>query len=118
MNRAELADRLSREGVPDALYDIPGVHPVPLQLDAAYFLRPEGDDWLVGLRQRSQDSVLARFATEAEACARLYDVITQVPPPVPGAAERIAELLADSDEIQRRAWEDFERAPRPGGEDS
>ncbi|WP_329139525.1 hypothetical protein OG552_33685 [Streptomyces sp. NBC_01476] len=113
MNRAELADRLRREGIPDALYEIPGVHAVPLQLDAAYFLRPEADAWLVGLRQRGQDSVMARFGTEAEACGYLYDTVTRVPPPVPGGPERVARLLANSDEIQRRAQEDFERAPRP-----
>ncbi|MCM2411080.1 hypothetical protein [Streptomyces sp. RKAG290] len=111
MNRAELVDRLHREGTPDALYEIPGVHGVPMQLDASYVLRPEADEWLVVLRQRGQDSVMASFGTEAEACRYLYDTITRVPPPVPGGAERIARLLADSDEIQRQAQEDYDRAP-------
>ncbi|MFE4691480.1 hypothetical protein ACFRH6_15630 [Streptomyces sp. NPDC056749] len=115
MNRTELTERLRREKVPDALYDIPGVHGVPVQLDAYYVLRPEGDAWPVLLRQRGQEEVIARFGTEAEACGYLYDTLTDVPPPVPGAAERIDRLLTDAAEIQRRAEEDFERAP--GGED-
>ncbi|KPC79519.1 MULTISPECIES: hypothetical protein [Streptomyces] len=111
MNRTELTERLRREGVPDALYDIPGVHGVPVQLDAYYVLRPEGSAWPVLMRQRGQDSVIARFGTEAEACLYLYDTLTDTPPPVPGGAERVNRLLADADEIQRRAEEDFERAP-------
>ncbi|MFB8025377.1 MULTISPECIES: hypothetical protein [unclassified Streptomyces] len=111
MNRTELTARLRREGVPDALYEIPGVHPVALQLDAYYVLRPEGTTWPVLLRQRGADEVIARFGTEAEACTYLYDTLTDVPPPVPGGPERVDRLLADADEIQRRAEEDFERAP-------
>ncbi|MBM7436764.1 hypothetical protein [Streptomyces sp. HB132] len=115
MDRTALTERLRREGVPDALYDIPGVHGVPVQLDAYYVLRPEGGAWPVLLRQRGQDSIIARFGTETEACLYLYDTLTDVPPPVPGGAERVDRLLADADEIQRRAEEDFDRAP--GDED-
>lgn len=111
MDRTELTERLRREGVPDALYEIPGVHGVPMQLDAYYVLRPEEDAWPVLLRERGQESVIARFGTEAEACRYLYDTLVDVPPPVPGGAERVDRLLADADEIQRRAEEDFERAP-------
>ncbi|MEU1486305.1 hypothetical protein [Streptomyces sp. NPDC005752] len=116
MDRTALTERLRREGVPDALYDIPGVHGVPVQLDAYYVLRPEGDAWPVLLRQRGQDSVIARFGTEAEACLYLYDTLTDVPPPVPGGAERVDRLLADADAIQRQAEEDFERALRGEGD--
>lgn len=111
MNTAELTERLRREGVPDALYEIPGVHAVPVQLDAYYVLRQEEDAWPVLLRQRGTDEVIARFGTEAEACRYLYDALTDVPPPVPGGPERVDRLLADADEIQRRAEEDFEQAP-------
>ncbi|MFE7751585.1 hypothetical protein [Streptomyces sp. NPDC057428] len=111
MNRTELTERLRREGVPDALYDIPGVHGVPFQLDAYYVLRQEADAWPVLMRQRGEDSVIERFGTEADACRYLYDTLTDVPPPVPGGAERVDRLLADADEIQRRAEADFERAP-------
>lgn len=111
MNTAELTERLRSKGVPDALYEIPGVHAVPVQLDAYYVLRPEGDAWPVLLRQRGADEVIARFGTEAEACRYLYDVLTDVPPPVPGGPERVDRLLADAEEIQRRAEEDFDRAP-------
>ncbi|MEV0007662.1 hypothetical protein [Streptomyces sp. NPDC047973] len=114
MNTTELTERLSREGVPDALYEIPGVHPVPIQLDAFYVLRPEDGTWPVLLRQRGEDAVIARFATEAEACAYLYERLTDTPPPVPGGPERVERLLADADGIQRRAEQDFERAPDTG----
>ncbi|WP_328913299.1 MULTISPECIES: hypothetical protein [unclassified Streptomyces] len=115
MNRAQLTERLRRENVPDALYDIPGVHPATLALDAAYYLRREGGDdgrWVVGMRQRGTDTTMADFLTEAEACGYLYDTITRVPPPVPGGAEQVERVLGDggAGEIQRRAWEDFHRA--------
>ncbi|MFF4243695.1 hypothetical protein ACFYY2_04400 [Streptomyces sp. NPDC001822] len=113
MNRTELAERLRREGVPDALYEIPGVHGVPFQLDAYYVLRREADAWPVLMRQRGEESVIERFGTEAEACGYLYATLTDVPPPVPGGAERVDRLLADADEIQRRAEEDFEQALGP-----
>ncbi|MFC8226664.1 hypothetical protein [Streptomyces sp. NPDC057287] len=111
MDTTELTERLRREGVPDALYEIPGVHPVALQLDAYYVLRREGDAWPVLLRQRGTDEVIARFDTEAEACRYLYDTLTDAPPAVPGGPERVDRLLADADEIQRRAEEDFDGAP-------
>ena len=117
MNRTELADRLAREGTPDALYDIPGVHRVPIQLDAYYVLRPEGDDWLVLLRQRGEDTVLARVPTEADACDSLYGLLARAPSPAPDAAERIAQALSHTDEIQAEAWEDFERAVRRADDD-
>ncbi|WP_327290531.1 hypothetical protein [Streptomyces sp. NBC_01198] len=117
MNRAQVAARLAREGAPDALYDIPGVHPVPIQLDAFYVLLPDpGGGWLVVLRQRGQDAVLGRYATEAAACARLYDLVTELPAPPPGGAERVARLLADSAKIQRQAWQDYDDAPPPDGD--
>ncbi|MEU0135114.1 hypothetical protein ABZ172_13985 [Streptomyces sp. NPDC006296] len=114
MNRTELTERLRHEGVPDALYEIPGVHRVPVQLDAYYVLRPEAGNWPVLLRQRGREEVIARFGTEAEACGYLYDTLTDVPPPVPGGAERVDRLLADADAIQRRAEEDLDRAPDDG----
>jgi len=116
MNRAELVERLRNADVPEALYEIPGVHDVPVQLDAFYFLRREADAWVVGLRQRSRDQVMERFVTEAGACEYLYREITRVPPPEPDGS--LEELLADSEQMQQQAWEDFERAPQdePGGE--
>ncbi|MFI9649129.1 hypothetical protein ACIHAA_22855 [Streptomyces sp. NPDC052040] len=118
MNRTELADRLRSAGVPDPLYEITGVHAVPLQPDAYYFLRPEGARWAVGLRERSRDTDVRHFATEAEACAHLHHLLTRVPPPSSEAAEPLERLLADPEEIQRQAWEDFHHAAGHGrGED-
>ncbi|MBX7552920.1 hypothetical protein K1Y78_34100 [Streptomyces sp. tea 10] len=109
MDSAELVERLREADVPEAFYDIPGVHDVPIQPDAYYFLCREVDGWTVGLRQRSQDSVMRSFATETEACAYLYDTLVQLPPPPSGPAQPLEELLANSEEIQRQAWEDFDR---------
>ena len=107
MDGAELVERLREANVPEAFYDIAGVHDVPVQPDAYYFLRPEADAWAVGLRQRSQDSAVRRFGTEAEACAYLYGKLTRTPPPPSEAAEPLDTLLADTDEIQRQAWVDY-----------
>ncbi|MFB7503106.1 hypothetical protein [Streptomyces broussonetiae] len=109
VDSAELVERLREADVPEAFYDIPGVHDVPIQLDAYYFLCREADGWTVGLRQRSQDSVIRRFATETEACAYLYDTLIQLSSPPSGPAQPLEELLADTEEIQRQAWEDFDR---------
>ncbi|MCC5474878.1 hypothetical protein [Streptomyces barringtoniae] len=109
MDSAELAGRLRGAGVPEAFYEIAGVHDVPVQLDAYYFLRREAGAWTVGLRQRSQDSDIRRFDTEAEACEYLYDTLVRVSSRPSGAAEPLEELLADADEIQRQAWADFHR---------
>ncbi|MER5597190.1 hypothetical protein [Streptomyces sp. NPDC002265] len=115
MDRADLVGRLREAGVPDAFYDIPGVHEVSVQPDAFYFLEREADAWAVGLRQRSRDSVMERFATEAQACAYLYDALLRALAPPPGPAESLDELLADPEEIQRQAWADFDRRDGTSG---
>ncbi|QIY97236.1 hypothetical protein HEP87_28660 [Streptomyces sp. S1D4-11] len=108
MDSAELVERLREADVPEAFYEIAGVHDVPVQPDAYYFLCRAADAWTVGLRQRSQDSVVRRFGTEAEACEYLYDTLTRMPPPPSGPAEPLDKLLANAEEIQRQAWEDFD----------
>lgn len=112
MDSSELVETLRHARVPDGLYDIPGVHDIVVAPDAYYFLRSESGSWVVGVRERSRDSVLGRFTTEDEACHYLYARLTERPLPAPDAAERIEEVLAQREEIQRRAWEAFERAPR------
>jgi hypothetical protein len=107
MNRAELVERLRQADVPEAFYDIPGVHDVPIQLDAYHFLRRDEDAWTVGLRQRSEDNVIRRFGTEAEACEYLYDTLMRLPPPSSGPAEPLEKLLANTEETQQQAWDDF-----------
>lgn len=120
MDRWDLVRALRRDRVPDALYDIPGVHDIPLQPDAYLFLRPAPGGWEVGLRERSEDHDVRGFATEDEACRALYADLTSLPPPPAGGERRVREVLADADEIQREAWRDFEDAlrdrERPPGE--
>ncbi|MGW1722707.1 hypothetical protein ACWCQK_07190 [Streptomyces sp. NPDC002306] len=117
MDSAELVGRLREAGVPDAFYDIPGAHDVSVQpADASYFLRPEADGWTVGVRQRSEDSVIRRFATEAEACAYLYDALIRSLSRPSGPAQSLDDLLADAGEIQRQAWADFHRHDGAAGE--
>ncbi|WP_190177254.1 hypothetical protein [Streptomyces naganishii] len=111
MDRAELVERLRGAGVPDAWYEIPGVHDLTAAPDAHYFLRREpGGHWAVGLRERAQDRDLRRFPTEDEACADLHARITRVPPAPPGPAQPLEALLADAEEGRRQAWRDFEDA--------
>ncbi|MFF9408627.1 hypothetical protein ACF1B0_24355 [Streptomyces anandii] len=109
MDRAELVERLRGAGVPDAWYEIPGVHDLVAAPDAHYFLRQESDGgWTVGLRERAVDRDVRRFAAEAEACAYLHARITRTPDPPPGPAQSLEALLADAGEARRRAWQDFE----------
>ncbi|MFF5024202.1 hypothetical protein ACWERI_33830 [Streptomyces collinus] len=117
MDSAELVSRLREAGVPEAYYEITGVHEVPVRPDAHYVMRHEAGVWTVGVRQRSQDGATRRFGTEAEACAYLYAKLTALPPPPSGAAHPLEELLADPEEIQRQAWRDFERAARADPEE-
>lgn len=113
MNRHELVQSLRDARIPDALYDIPGVHDIPMRPDSYYFLRYEADSWVVGVSDRGEDSVMARFTTEDAACRYLGDRLRELPSTAsPDAAERIAEVLAHRDEIQRQAWTAFERALR------
>jgi hypothetical protein len=111
----ELVDALRRDGVPDELYDIPGVHDVPVPVDAYYFLRPASSGWTVGIRERGKDRFPHQFHAEDEACrflrTRLMELVDSAPPPT-DAAERMAEVLAHADEIQREAWRQYERARR------
>lgn len=85
MNRSELVEILHRARISETLYDIPGVHDITVEPDACYFLRPEADVWIVGLREHYRDSLTAHFGTEDEACRYLYDRLTELPAPVTGA---------------------------------
>ncbi|MFD9000744.1 hypothetical protein ACFV0T_07150 [Streptomyces sp. NPDC059582] len=116
MDIAELVERLREADVPEAFYDIPGVHEVSVEPDAYYFLRREADAWTVGVRQRSQDSAIRSFATEAEACAYLYDALIRSVSRPSGAAQPLDELLANAEEIQRQAWADFHRHDGAAGD--
>lgn len=116
MDRRELVDLLRQTPVPEAFYDIPGVHTPRMRPDAFYFLRREADGWVIGVCDRAQDIVLSRFDTEHDACRHLYDkLVRSYSPPSPDADEHMEGVLRDRDEIQRRAWEQFERALRENG---
>lgn len=112
MNREELVQALRRARVPDALYDIPGVRNIRMKPDAYYFLRTEAGGWVVGLSERGRDSVMARFSSEDEACRDLYARLTTTSSSSPpDAKHRVEEVLSRREEIQRRAWDAFGRAP-------
>ncbi len=113
VDRWELIGVLQEDQVPDALYDIPGVHDIPVQPDAYYFLRPAPEGgWTTGLRERSADRDMNRFATEDEACRDLLAKLRARPRPPDGGGESVEELLAEGEEIRRQAWEEVERALR------
>ncbi|MDT0548072.1 MULTISPECIES: hypothetical protein [Streptomyces] len=112
MDRRELVRTLRADGIPDALYDIPGVHDIPVQPDAYYFLRPAAGGWTVGLRERSRDRDTRWFSSEDAACRELRAKLSASPAPSPAGGEAVEDVLAESEEIRRRAWQDFERALR------
>ncbi|MEU1805922.1 MULTISPECIES: hypothetical protein [unclassified Streptomyces] len=113
MDRTELVRVLRAEQVPDALYDIPGVRDIEVQPDAYYFLRPAPDGgWVTGLWERSVDRDVSRFASEDEACQDLLTKLRARPRPPGAGQETVEELLAQGEELRRRAREEVERALR------
>ncbi|MET8180282.1 hypothetical protein [Streptomyces sp. NPDC005336] len=99
--------------MPGAPYDIPGVHDIPVQLDVYYFLRPAPEGgWVTGLRERSRDRDISRFATEDEVCRDLLARLRARPRPPGGGTETVEEILAPGEEIRRQAREGVERALR------
>ncbi|MFH9354530.1 hypothetical protein [Kitasatospora sp. NPDC017646] len=110
MDRFQLCRALRAAGVPQAYYEIPGCPRGPHRADR-YFLEERAGAWVVGVDERGQREVFERFADEARACRWLYDRLTDAgPAPVPATPEEMDALLRDSDGIQRRAREQFERA--------
>jgi hypothetical protein len=110
MDRFQLGDALRAAGVPDAYYEIPGSPHGPYSADR-YFLEERAGVWVVGVHERGSTKVLERFAGQDEACQWLLDQLTdRGPSPVPATSEEVAALLHGSDDIQRRAREDFQRA--------
>lgn len=114
MDRFQLCRALRAAGVPDALYEIPGCQQGPYPADR-YFLEERPGVWVVGVHERGSRKVLEQFADQDGACRWLLNRLTdEGPPPVPAAEEEADALLHDSDVIQRRAREEFERALAEG----
>lgn len=116
MDRFQLCQALRAAGIPEAYYEIPGIPGIPgcphgpYSADR-YFLEEHAEAWVVGVNERGRKKVLERFAHEDEACGWLFGRLTdQGPAPVPTTSEEAAALLHGSDDIQRRAREEFERA--------
>lgn len=110
MDRFQLCRALRAAGVPDSYYEIPGCSQGPFPVDH-YFLEERAGEWVVGVHERGARDVSARFPDEDGACRWLYDRLTEPrPDPVPATAEELDTLLRDSEGIQRRAREQFDRA--------
>lgn len=85
MDREELVEQLREDGVPDALYVIPGVQEAGARADAHFVLEPGPDGgWTVCLRERTGDTDVRHFRTEDEACRDLRSRLTAMPPPPRG----------------------------------
>src|SRR5512143_2700504 len=113
MDRAELDAALQRAGVPGYTYELQRVHEPASYLMEFYFLRRQTGKWAVGIYERSQYKVMARFATEDEACRYLYARLTaKGAEPTPLTSEEAQHILRDSEERQRVAWENFQRSRR------
>jgi hypothetical protein len=113
MDRAELNAALQRAGVPGYTYELQGVHEPAGYLTEFYFLRRQAGKWVVGIYERSQYKEMMQFAEEDEACRYLYARLTDKgPEPTPLTSEEARHILRDSEEIQRVAWENFQRARR------
>lgn len=114
MDRIELDEALHEAGVPESQYLILGIpRPAgPLQ-DPYYVLHEPDDGCLLTLQERGSTREIARFSTEDEACRFLFGQLTRpIPEPPPDSAEILAELMGHRDEIQRRAWEQYDQARR------
>ncbi|GAA2914075.1 hypothetical protein GCM10020221_07210 [Streptomyces thioluteus] len=71
--RATLRAELRRAGVPDAYYRLPGAREPRLPATEFHVLRRGADGrWVVALNERGSERVLARYADESRAAARLY----------------------------------------------
>lgn len=82
MDRKQLVAALLAAGKPPHWFQIAGLHSQdPLPLDFV-FLRPgSGGDWEVGVYERGEYDVRARFGSESEAAAWVYESIMGQPPP-------------------------------------
>jgi len=110
MDRMELVSALTRVGAPDSAYEVPGFHELPrARPEDYYYLRSERGAWVVGAHERGQDRVYRSFDHEDQACRYLYGRLTGAAGPQEDS-DQVEAILANSEEIQRHAWEQFRRA--------
>lgn len=112
MDRQLLYEALKAAGVPAGLYEIAGCpRPDVPRSEVWLYLEEEAGEWVVGVQERGVRTVLERFPDEDHACRGLYARLTdEGPPQSPLTPEETAELLFDSEAIQRRAREQLARA--------
>jgi hypothetical protein len=93
------------------MYELPGVHEPAGYSQDFYFVRHEDGEWAAGIYERGQYKVIERFADEDAACRYVYRKLTDKLPEANAlSTDEARQISDDSDEIQRRAWESFERA--------
>ncbi|MFD7842503.1 hypothetical protein ACFV4K_06165 [Nocardia sp. NPDC059764] len=82
MDRKQLVAALLDAGKPPHWFQIVGIHSYdPLPTDF-WFMRPgPSGDWEVGVFERGEYDVRARFDSESDAAAWVYEAIMGHPPP-------------------------------------
>ena len=74
MNIKELRERLVAERVRADAVDLDSPYP-----SEAYSLQRRGDEWVTFYAERGYENALEVFATEADACRRLLDIVLDDP---------------------------------------
>ncbi|WP_344894302.1 TNT domain-containing protein [Actinomadura meridiana] len=101
---ARLRDALTKAGVPETLYVLPGEpRPAPAKTPGYYVVARNQDTFTAGVVEFRQARIAAEFPTEDEACRWLYgELVVQETPPhrLDRAAERRA--MEDGAELDAR----------------
>lgn len=101
MNADQLVAALRAAGPDEVAYDICGVLLPGRLTDGGVYLRPEGEQWVVGSWERGQSSPNHWFGSEAEACARVHEIRAwQSPPPRRLTRQERAEVAAVKEKVQ------------------
>jgi hypothetical protein len=81
MDKDGLIEALTAADVPRGIYIVEGIEALLIYADPYITLREEGGQWVVGTVERGVAGVVQAFETEAEACQRMFDMLTYVEPP-------------------------------------